>query len=46
MKNEARVLGGCSSNLYYSALGDDQIAFVRRDGNGSLILSIADLAMP
>jgi len=43
---EGQVLGGPSSNLYYSAIAGDQIVFVRHDDGGPLQLSHAVLTMP
>jgi hypothetical protein len=43
---EGEVLGGVNSNLYYSAMVDDQVVFIRRDGSGPLQLAIATVTMP
>jgi len=43
---EAEVLGGLSSNAYYSALVDDKVVFVRQDASGPLRLAIAAVTMP
>ena len=43
---EGEVLGSSTSNLYYSALIDDQVVFVRAYNGGRLRLAIATVAMP
>jgi hypothetical protein len=43
---EGEVLGGVSSNLYYAALNDDQVIFIRQDDGGLMQLAIATVTMP
>jgi len=44
---EGEVLGGSTTNLYYSTLVDDQVAFIRQDdGSGQFSLAIATVTMP
>jgi len=43
---EREVLGGVSSNLFYAALVDDQLVFIRQDNGGPMHLSIATVTMP
>jgi len=43
---EREVIGGSNTNIYYSALLADQVVFIRRDGNGPLLLGIASVKMP
>jgi hypothetical protein len=43
---EGELLGGAFSDLYYAAMVDDQVVFIRRDNGGPMHLSIANVAMP
>ena len=43
---EGELLGGAYSDLYYAAMVDDQVVFIRRDNGGPMHLSIADVVMP
>jgi len=43
---EAELLGLPGFNLYYSALADDRLFFVRREGTGDFVLATAIVVMP
>ena len=43
---EGAVLGAEGTDLYYSAMVDEQLVFIRKDGAGRLRLAIASLIMP
>jgi hypothetical protein len=43
---EGELLGAPSSSLYYAAMVDDQVVFIRQDHGGPMQLSIAHVIMP
>jgi hypothetical protein len=43
---EGELLGDVASNLYYAAMVDDQVVFIRQDNGGPMHLSIAHVTMP